>query len=184
MATYYWAVTCLFLIPATVYASWIDSTEKRVPNWLNAGIALTGFIVQGLFFGWAGLADGALGLLVGLGLLIGPWLIYGMGAGDVKLMAAIGVWFGPMMTFVAFCVGGILGGLIATIMILWSGRFWYAFANTQVIMKKFFSPKLLFSEFGSAHSFGESSQLLPYGVPLTAGSLIILIGQTFSWWAL
>ena len=109
MATNYWAVTCLFLIPATVYASWIDYAEKRVPNWLNAAIALTGFIVQGLFFGLAGLSDGALGLLVGFGLLIGPWLIYGMGAGDVKLMAAIGVWFGPMMTFVAFCVGGILG---------------------------------------------------------------------------
>jgi hypothetical protein len=51
-------------------------------------------------------------------------------------------------------------------------------------MRKFSNRKLLFSDFGSAHSFGESSQLLPYGVPLTAGSVIILIGQTFSWWAL
>jgi prepilin peptidase CpaA len=184
MVSNYWIVTCLFLVPATAYASWIDYAEKRVPNWLNALIALTGFVVQALFFGWAGLGNGALGMLVGFGLLIGPWLIYGMGAGDVKLMAAIGVWFGPMMTLFALCVGGILGGVIAAIMIFSTGRFWQACANTRTIMQKFTSPKMLFSEFGSAHSFGESSQLLPYGVPLTIGSVIMLLGQTFSWWAI
>ena len=184
MDTYYWAVTCLFLIPATVYAAWIDYAEKRVPNWLNALIAVSGFIVQGLFFGSAGLAHGAWGLLVGLGVLIGPWLIYGMGAGDVKLMAAIGVWFGPLMTFCSFLVGGVLGGVIAAAMIFSTGRFWYALANTQTILRKFCSLRMLFSEFGSARSFGESSQLLPYGVPLTLGSIIMLLGQTFSWWSL
>ena len=184
MDTYYWAVTCLFLIPATVYAAWIDYAEKRVPNWLNALIALTGFIVQGLFFGAAGLTDGALGLLVGLGVLFGPWLIYGMGAGDVKLMAAIGVWFGPWMTFLSFCLGGILGGIIAAIMIYSTGRFWFAVVNMQTVMRKFCSPRMLFSDFGSAHSFGKSSQLLPYGVPLTMGSITLLLGQTFSWWVL
>ena len=35
----------------------------------------------------------------------------------------------------------------------------------------------MFSEFGSAKSFGETSQLLPYGVPLTIGTLIVFFGQ-------
>ena len=183
MVMSYWAATCLILIPAALYASWIDYSEKRVPNWLNAVIALAGFAAQGVYFGTAGLTDGALGMLVGFGVLIGPWLVYGMGAGDVKLMAAIGVWFGPMMTLVSFCVGAILGGIIAGIMILATGRFWYAYINMQTILQKFSSPKMLFGEFGSAHSFGESSQLLPYGVPLTIGATAVLLGQTFSWWA-
>jgi hypothetical protein len=41
-----------------------------------------------------------------------------------------------------------------------------------------------FSEFGSAKSFGTSSQLLPYGVPLTGGTLIILAGKVFGWWGM
>lgn len=180
----YWTITCLILIPATLYASWVDYSERRVPNWLNGALALTGFMVQGAYFGTSGLADGGLGLLVGLGLLIGPWLIHGMGAGDVKLMAAIGVWLGPMMTFVSFCVGVILGGIIAVIMILSARKMWSAMANMKTIMQKFSSRETLFGEFGSVHSFGSTSQLLPYGVPLTIGSITVLLGQTFAWWAL
>ena len=107
-----------------------------------------------------------------------------MGAGDVKLMAAIGVWLGPMMTFVSFCVGVILGGVIAVIMILSARKMWSAMANMKTIMQKFSSRETLFGEFGSAHSFGATSQLLPYGVPLTIGSIAVLLGQTFAWWAL
>ena len=180
----YWPLACAVLIPATLYASWIDYSERRVPNWLNAAIIALGFVVQYAYFGGAGLAAGGLGLLVGLGVLIGPWLIHGMGAGDVKLMAAIGVWFGPMMTLVAFACGAIIGGVVGMIMILATGRFWHAYLNTQTILRKFSSPRMLFGEFGSAHSFGESSQLLPYGVPLTVGSIGVLIGQTCNWWVL
>ncbi len=180
----YWPLTCLILIPATLYASWIDYAQRRVPNWLNAAIALVGFAAQFAFFGVDGLKAGGLGLLAGFGLLIGPWLIHGMGAGDVKLMAAIGVWFGPLMTFVAFSTGAVLGGIIALIMILSTGRLWCAYANAQTILRKFTNRRMLFGEFGSAHSFGETSQLLPYGVPLTIGSIGVLLGQTFSWWAL
>lgn len=46
------------------------------------------------------------------------------------------------------------------------------------------SRETLFGEFGSAKSFGETSQLLPYGVPLTAGSLLVLAGYLFDWWVI
>lgn len=180
----YWQTTCVLLVPAMAYAAWVDYRRQRVPNWLNAAIALTGFVVQAIYFGPAGLLTGFCGLLAGFGLLIGLWLMHAMGAGDVKLMAAIGVWFGPLMTFVAFCLGAILGGVIAAVMILAAGRFWHAFANFQTILAKVRSRETLFSDFGSAKSFGDASQLLPYGVPLTIGSAIILIGRTFSWWVL
>jgi prepilin peptidase CpaA len=184
MTPTYWQMTCLVLVPAMIYASWIDYSQKRVPNWLNAAIALAGFCCQWLYFGWSGCATGALGLLVGFSALIGFWLIHAMGAGDVKLMAAIGVWFGPAMTLAAFCVGAIVGGVIAAVMILTAGRFWHAFVNFQTIMAKATRLNTLFSDFGSAKSLSDTSQLLPYGIPLTIGSVIILIGQTFSWWVL
>ena len=121
---------------------------------------------------------------MGFGLLIIPWMMHGMGAGDVKLMAAIGVWIGPALTFYSFAAGAVIGAVVGTIMILSSGRLRMACHNMGVIMAKCSSTRTLFSEFGSAKSFGVTSQLLPYGVPLTAGTLIILAARSFGAWGL
>jgi prepilin peptidase CpaA len=163
----------------------VDYAERRVPNWLNAALAVTGFAVQGYFHGAGGMASGFLGLLVGFGVLIIPWAMHGMGAGDVKLMAAIGVWFGPWMTLVAFGLGAVIGGIVAVVMIVSTGRLRQAYANLGIMFVKVQRRDTAFGEFGSAQSFAASgSQLLPYGVPLTIGSLLILAGQTFGWWVL
>lgn len=173
----FWLITCILMVPGILWASWIDYKERRVPNWLNATIAAVGFVAQAYYFGWAGLAAGGLGLLVGFAVLIVPWLMHGMGAGDVKLMMAIGVWLGPWLTAISFCAGAVIGGVIATIMILASGRFWHAYANLQTISYKITHRDTLFTEYGSAKSFGNTSQLLPYGVPLTIGTLIVFFSQ-------
>nr|HQA00317.1 A24 family peptidase [Phycisphaerae bacterium] len=154
----YVLTTCAIMVPGILWASWIDYSERRVPNWLNASIAALGFMAQGWFFGWSGLAAGALGLLVGFATLIVPWLMHGMGAGDVKLMMAIGVWLGPWLTFLSFCVGAVVGGIIAVIMILATNRLYQAYGNLVTICQKVSNRSTIFSEFGSAKSFGETSQ--------------------------
>ena len=180
----FWLVTCLVMVPGVLLASWIYYSQRKVPNWLNVSLILVGFGVQGWFFGLTGIGNGALGLLVGFGVLIVPWLMHGMGAGDVKLMAAIGVWFGPYMTLVSFTLGAMIGGAVAVVMIMSTGRTNHALANMNIIWTKMQSPDTMFGEFGSAKSFGDSSQLLPYGVPLTAGSLIVLAGHVCNWWVI
>jgi prepilin peptidase CpaA len=180
----FWLATCLILVPGILLASWIDYAQRKVPNWLNASLIAVGFAAQGYFRGWDGLTDGFYGMWVGFGLLIVPWLMHGMGAGDVKLMAAIGVWFGPWMTVVSFAVGCLIGGVAAIVMILSTGRLQNALANMNVIWTKMQSLNTMFGEFGSAKSFGNTSQLLPYGVPLTAGSLIVLAGSLLEWWVI
>lgn len=180
----FWAVTCAILVPGLLLASWIDYAQRRVPNWLNALLIVLGFAVQGHFHGASGLWAGLGGLAVGFGVLIVPWLMHAMGAGDVKLMAAVGVWFGPWMTLISFALGAVIGGVIAVVMILAAGKLRSAWGNLGVILIKCSQPKLAFDEFGSTHSFGSSSSLLPYGVPLTIGSLIVLCGQVLNWWGL
>ncbi|MBI4581750.1 MAG: prepilin peptidase, partial [Planctomycetes bacterium] len=132
------------------------------------------------FLGWSGRGGGLAGLVVGFATLIVPWLMHGMGAGDVKLMMAIGVWLGPWLTFISFCVGAVVGGVIAVVMILSTGRLWQAYGNLYTIADKISHRSTVFSEFGSAKSFGATSQLLPYGVPLSIGTLIVFFGQ-FHW---
>jgi len=180
----FWHLTCAILVPGILLASWIDYSQRRVPNWLNATLILLGFTVQGAFFGWAGLESGLSGMGTGFGLLIVPWMMHGMGAGDVKLMAAIGVWLGWKLTLYSFALGAILGGIAAVVMILSSGRLRLACVNLGVILAKCSNPQSVFSEVGSAKSFGSTSQLLPYGVPLTGGTLVILAARVFGWWGI
>lgn len=189
-AGHYWTITLAVLIPGVLYASWVDYAERRVPNWLNAALAAAGLLAQGLAFGWSthetaapgGLAWGLLGLLVGLGVLIVPWAMHAMGAGDVKLMAAIGCWLGPWLTLLSFAAGAIIGGLIAVAMIYTSGRTVHAITNIQVILTKMRRLETAFGEFGGAKTFGDTSQLLPYGVPLTIGTLGVLLTYYCGGW--
>jgi prepilin peptidase CpaA len=183
----FWEITLAVLVPGTLYAAWIDYAQRRVPNWLNATLALAGLAAQGLYFGWyrpgiGGIGWGLLGLAVGFGVLIVPWLMHGMGAGDVKLMAAMGCWLGPWLTLLGFAAGALIGGVAAIAMILSSGRAVHAYTNMQTIMTKLRRFDTAFSEFGGAKTFGNTSQLLPYGVPLTAGTLGVLLTYYFGGW--
>ncbi len=178
----YWEWTIALLVPGVLYASWIDFTERRVPNWLNAAIAAMGIVAQVAFFGWSGLSTGLWGMLTGFSLLIVPWLMHGMGAGDVKLMAAIGVWLGPWLTLMSFAAGALVGGATAIVMILSTGRAVHAITNLQTIMTKMKRWDTAFGEFGGARTFGNTTQLLPYGVPLTAGTLGVLFTYYLAGW--
>ncbi len=178
----YWEVTIAILIPGILYAAWIDYSQQRVPNWLNGALAACGIATQAVFFGWSGVQASLLGLLVGFGLLIVPWLMHGMGAGDVKLMAAIGAWLGPALTAFSFAAGAVIGGAAAVVMILSTGRAVYALTNLQTLMTKVKRWDTAFGEYGGAKTFGDTSQLLPYGVPLTAGTLIVFFTYYCSGW--
>ena len=178
----YWHIATAILVPGVVLASWIDWRYRKVPNWLNLALIVVGLAVQGIYHGWTGLGMGLLGMLLGFGLLIIPWLMHAMGAGDVKLMAAIGVWLGPLLTLRAFCVGAILAGVIAVAMIIIGRKFWQAYMNMGVIITKLNSFKRAFSDFGSVKALKSTSQLLPYGVPLSIGALIVLFSRGASFW--
>lgn len=92
----------------------IDVTRHRIPNWLTLGIAFTGLIFHTWSAGGSGLGIGLLGLLVGL-LCFLPFHIFGaMGAGDVKLLAGVGSFIGPIDVFAAAVMTVMVGGVIAT----------------------------------------------------------------------
>jgi len=89
-----------------------DVKTRRIPNWLTGSLAGAGF---GLAFGGGVVtpAQAALGLLTGLLLMMPGHLIGATGAGDVKLMAAVGTMLGPDLTFRAFLYSAVAGGVFA-----------------------------------------------------------------------
>lgn len=90
----------------------IDVRTRRIPNWLTGAIAAAGF---GLAFGGGSVTPGraALGLVLGLALMLPGHVIGATGAGDVKLMAAVGAFLGPALVFRAFLYSALAGGVLA-----------------------------------------------------------------------
>jgi len=106
---------------ALVAAMW-DLRTHRIPNWMTFPAALLGLALNLALEGSFGLRQSVLGALAGLGMLIVPFAMGGMGAGDVKMLAAVGAFGGPAFAFSTFLYGSIAGGLIALALMLVRSR--------------------------------------------------------------
>ena len=106
------------VIVAALIAAATDIWKFKVYNALTLPLLLGGLIYHAATAGWAGLANSALGLLFGFAILLLFYAMGGMGAGDVKLMAAIGAWLGMPMTFYVFIASGLAGGVYAVALLV------------------------------------------------------------------
>ncbi len=97
----------LFLIVAT------DTFLTRIPNPASLVLLLSGVYLGLSSSGVAGLLNALGGIGIGFSLLIIPYLLGGMGAGDVKALAAMGAILGPAAIFNVFLYVALIGGLIA-----------------------------------------------------------------------
>jgi prepilin peptidase CpaA len=97
---------------AIVAALW-DVRTGRIPNVLTFGAAAAGLVWSVAIGGFDGLGTSLLGSLVGLALFFPLFALGGMGGGDVKLLAAIGAWLGPLGAVYTALWGSLAGGVLA-----------------------------------------------------------------------
>ncbi len=135
-------------------ASFFDVAYRIIPNWVCAAMLLLGLVVNVVLSG----ADGAIAALAGLGLGLFVFLPFYvmrmMGAGDVKLMAAVGAYLGPVAAVNAIAWTVIIGGVLG-------------FAYLIRRMAPVIAPVLI------RYTKAEGTHLnyVPYGVAIAAGSL-------------
>jgi prepilin peptidase CpaA len=91
----------------------IDLKTRRVPNPLTLGIAATGLAFAAARLSGLSVAAAALGLSVGVGLMLLPYVFGAMGGGDLKLFAALATFLGPGPTVQAFLYTLLAGGALA-----------------------------------------------------------------------
>ena len=118
MHSFAWWPTLIVLAVAT----FTDLRNRRIPNWLVLPFLVIGIVASTWLHGWHGLGFSFEGL--GLGLLLYGILFWmgGMGAGDVKLAAAIGAWIGPGQLFIALVVTAMAGGIMVLGWALFNGH--------------------------------------------------------------
>jgi prepilin peptidase CpaA len=139
-------------------ACFTDLRYRKIPNVALVVTATYGLIVSFLGIGQVGISDALLGFLVGLLVFSFPYYKAWLGAGDVKLMAVLGIYLGPSLTMTAAVYSMLAGGVLALIYSLQQAQF----------------KKLL----GNLREFKTGNQQMPYACAIFLGTfLAILISQ-------
>ncbi len=145
-----------------------DIRFKKIPNWLTFTTIAVAVPYHTVTNGVAGFLFSIEGVGVGIAVLIIPYLMGGMGAGDAKLMGAIGGVLGPKGVFVAFLSTALVGGFYALIILAFCGylkialrRYWMILKNLIFFGKFFYLPP----------SEEERKPLLRYGIAISLGTL-------------
>jgi prepilin peptidase CpaA len=172
------AILLLMVIIASAY----DIRYRRIPNWLTVSGVLVGLILNA-FLETAPPAvvsfGGFLFALKGMGLAFGVYfllyLIRAMGAGDVKLMAAVGALVGWQDWFGIFILSAIIGGIAAVILSLARGRLKTTIWNVAFILSEMKHGRPAYLKKEELDVRSKKGLGLPHGAVIAAGTILFLV---------
>jgi prepilin peptidase CpaA len=150
-------------------ACWFDIRTRRIPNLLTFGGAAVALGYSLVTAGPNGLATSALGWLAGAALFLPFFVLGGMGAGDVKLVACLGAWLGPLTAVYVDLYAAVAGGVMALALALATGYLGQALTNVWLLLAHWRVvgirplPELTLE--------GARGPRLPYAVPIAAGAV-------------
>jgi len=158
----------VLLVVVLSIAVFFDYNERRIPNILLA----SGLILALLLHAWTGGSADVLSALKGLGtglaLLIIPFVLGGMGAGDVKLLGFIGACQGSIFALNTFLWMAIWGGIIAVIILAMQRQFGAAFKRLR---RGVFLAGIGMANLTDMVHKDEFSMYYPYAIPIALGVL-------------
>ena len=175
------------LLALLLAALFFDLTRKKIPNFLTFPVMLWGLLAHTITGGPEGFLFSVYGLLLGLAIFFIPFMLGGMGGGDVKLLGAIGAIKGLQFVFYAAVFTAFCGGILAVIYLIYNRQLlrilkkilaFVAVPLLTLLYFRFRNPYLnqLSLLLSSAETHSEEKVYLPYGVAIAAGTIIALSG--------
>lgn len=173
------AIKIVLLVTVTT-AALFDLRDRKIPNWLNLSGVIAGLTVNLLVTGWHGMAQALLGMGCALLVYIPLYLLRGMGAGDVKLMAAVGTIAGPKEWFGIFLATAILGGAVSFLYVLYRRRWHQTMWNLVVIVTELAHARGPMARDERLDVRNREALRLPHGALIALGVVAFLsLGQRF-----
>jgi prepilin peptidase CpaA len=154
-----------------VAGAW-DVSTRRVPNALTFGASALALAYSAMHGGGGGLLSSVLGCLTGLALFFPLFALGGMGAGDVKLLAAFGAWLGPIGACWAAMWAAMIGGGLAIAVALARGYLGQALRNIYLLLGVWHTAGI-----GPAEGMtltDATGPRLAYAVPIALGAMVAL----------
>ena len=132
-------------VVAVFLAAWagvLDWRYRRIPNWLTVPGLLAGIAVNAFAEGWPGAKSALLGAGLGLLVLLPFVLIKALGAGDWKLIGAIGACLGPTRLIAILLGSMFVAGIMAMVLIVYKGRTREAIGNMGRMLRALLTLRL------------------------------------------
>lgn len=167
------------LIVLVLPAAWFDFRSRRIPNWLCVTGFAAGLSANLAIAGWSGLRSALLGFAVAFGLYFVLYLLHAMGAGDVKLMGAVGAIAGLPVWLGIFAATSIFGMIAAICLALVKGRLGSTLWNVMYLLRELLSFRAPWMRHEHLDVKNPATLRLPHGVSIAAGTAAILL---LAWW--
>lgn len=166
------ALSTMGLLALLGPACWFDVRERRIPNAVTVAGATVGLLLR-LSLGAGPFFDGVLGAGLALLVALTPFVLGVLGGGDVKLLAAVGTFFGVERLFGGLVLIAAMGGVLAIVAAVRRRALMSTLASTVNVGKQW----LLFGRVSAvAPNESPATMSIPYGVAIAGGSLV--------WWFL
>ena len=172
-------------------AVWNDIKNRLIPNKIVLSGSLVGVVLNtlinsgsGLFndpFGGLGILMAMAGLGAGLFIMLPLYALHAMGAGDVKLIAMIGAFLGPLAIIKVALLSMVAGGLLALIVALWKGVLQQVLENLHHI----FMQNLMRTLSGEGVRISAPqvpTVKLAYAIAIATGTVFYLYMSSYSTW--
>jgi prepilin peptidase CpaA len=161
----------VLIIITLFFVLYQDMMYRKIPNTLILVVMLSGLLYTVYMLGIAGIIISFFGISTGLLLLLIPYALGVMAAGDVKLMGAVGAALGPSGVIVAFLYSSIAGGIYA-IILMFTGRlgdFPKRLWNT--LQTFYYTRQLIYDK----PQRPDQQVKLCYGVAIAAGTILYIV---------
>ncbi|TNC75949.1 prepilin peptidase [Janthinobacterium lividum] len=167
------ALCDLLLLSFVTGAAVSDLIQRKIPNWL----VLAGMLAALALHLWLWphrvpqLVLG--GMATGFFLFLPLYVLRGMAAGDVKLIAMVGAFVGPWSVLQICFTTFVLGGVMAVLMITWQGKWRVCLGNLHQLMWPMIARMAGIPLAPSALGSGASVGNMPYGLAVALGCLVV-----------
>lgn len=158
------------LIPLAVIITYYDVRYRRIPNAFVLATLVSGVTINSIFGGLHGALSSLGGLLFAFILMFMMHIFGAMGAGDVKLFAAIGSVMGAAYVLPMFLIVVLTGGVLAVVSAFRAGAVRSTALRVIQILVGLF-PGWQMPRFAVP---ADRRLTIPYGVAITLGSIITL----------
>jgi prepilin peptidase CpaA len=147
-----------------------DLRSRRIPNVLTLGSAGVALLFHSVAPSGMGFLSALSGWLVGAAVMFVPFALRGLGGGDVKLLAAIGAWTGPVFAFWVGMYTGMAGAVLAIVVAGYCGYIGRAFKNVWFLLQHWCVVGL--RPLDDISLEGSTGPRLIYAFPILAGLLL------------
>ncbi|MDN7183092.1 prepilin peptidase [Caballeronia sp. SEWSISQ10-4 2] len=163
------------VIALVIAAASTDIQCRRIPNVLVAAGLLGALFVQCWLRGIpVGAATWLAGAVVGFGLFLPLYLLRGMAAGDVKLLAMVGAWTGPLLVSYVALATCVIGGVWVLTVTVRRRQLKKLFVNVFILAHPALRGGRIVARGGEPAAI-ESVGSVPYGVAIAAGTVVVLL---------